>query len=77
MQELEADYVIVGSGAVGMAFADVLVAESDASIIIIDRYAKPGGTGTLPTPSSLCTSLRRTTASAPPSSVAVAWSRAA
>lgn len=43
MQELEADYVIVGSGAVGMAFADVLVAESDASIIIIDRYAKPGG----------------------------------
>ena len=40
---LQADYVIVGSGAVGMAFADILVSDSDASIIIIDRYAKPGG----------------------------------
>jgi hypothetical protein len=41
--ELEADYVIAGSGAVGMAFADVLLSESDATLIIIDRYAKPGG----------------------------------
>ncbi|MEE8602779.1 NAD(P)/FAD-dependent oxidoreductase [Euzebya tangerina] len=43
MHHLEADYVIVGSGAVGMAFADVILAESDASMVIIDRYAKPGG----------------------------------
>lgn len=42
-QELKADYVIVGSGAVGMAFADIILTESDATIIIIDRYAKPGG----------------------------------
>lgn len=41
--ELQADYVIAGSGAVGMAFADVLVTESDATLIIVDRYAKPGG----------------------------------
>ena len=41
--ELTADYVIVGSGAVGMAFADTLMTESDATLIIIDRYAKPGG----------------------------------
>lgn len=40
---LEADYLIVGSGAVGMAFADVLLTETDASIIIVDRFAKPGG----------------------------------
>lgn len=40
---LETDYLIVGSGAVGMAFADVLLAETDASIIIVDKYAKPGG----------------------------------
>ena len=39
----EADYLIVGSGAVGMAFADTLLTETDASIIIVDRYAKPGG----------------------------------
>ena len=40
---LEADYLIIGSGAVGMAFADILLTETDASIIIVDRFAKPGG----------------------------------
>ncbi len=40
---LETDYLIVGSGAVGMAFADVLVAETDADAVIVDRFAKPGG----------------------------------
>ena len=40
---LETDYLIVGSGLVGMAFADTLFTETDANIIIIDRYAKPGG----------------------------------
>ena len=34
---LSADYLIVGSGAMGMAFADVLVEESNASLIIIDK----------------------------------------
>ncbi len=34
-QQLEADYVIVGSGAVGMAFADVILTESDATIIMV------------------------------------------
>jgi len=43
MIELNADYVIIGSGAVGMAFADIIITESDASVIIIDRYAKAGG----------------------------------
>ncbi|WGI21083.1 hypothetical protein [Amylibacter sp. IMCC11727] len=41
--QLKTDYLIVGSGAVGMAFADVLVSESDADIIIVDQFAKPGG----------------------------------
>lgn len=40
---LKADYFIAGSGAVGMAFADVILSETDASIVIADRYAKPGG----------------------------------
>ncbi|MFT6955692.1 MAG: hypothetical protein ACJAYC_000693 [Halieaceae bacterium] len=43
IEELSADYIIVGSGAIGMAFADILVTESDATMIIIDRFAKPGG----------------------------------
>ncbi|MEM9822128.1 MAG: DUF2855 family protein [Bacteroidota bacterium] len=40
---LKADYLIVGSGAVGMAFADTLLSESESTMIIVDRYAKPGG----------------------------------
>jgi len=41
--EYDADYVIVGAGAVGMAFADTLLSETDATMIIIDRHPKPGG----------------------------------
>ena len=40
---LTAEYLIVGSGAMGMAFADVLVEESNATLIIIDKYPAPGG----------------------------------
>ena len=40
---LETDYLIVGSGAVGMAFADVLLDETDANILIVDKFHKPGG----------------------------------
>ncbi|MGK0425784.1 MAG: cation diffusion facilitator CzcD-associated flavoprotein CzcO, partial [Ilumatobacter sp.] len=41
--ELTTDYLIVGSGAVGMAFADVIISETDQNVIIVDRFAKPGG----------------------------------
>ncbi len=41
--ELSTDYLIAGSGAVGMAFADVILSETDANIILVDRYPKPGG----------------------------------
>lgn len=40
---IEADYIIIGSGAVGMAFADIILSETKASIAIIDRHHKPGG----------------------------------
>ena len=40
---LEADYLIVGGGAAGMAFADTLLTESNAQIIIVDRNHSPGG----------------------------------
>ena len=42
-RKLKTNYLIVGSGAVGMAFADTLLSESDAHVIIVDRFAKPGG----------------------------------
>jgi hypothetical protein len=41
--DIETDYLVVGSGAMGLAFADTLVAESDARITIVDRHGQPGG----------------------------------
>jgi NAD(P)-binding Rossmann-like domain len=43
MMHMETDYLVVGSGASGLAFADTLVQETDAHITIVDRHAKPGG----------------------------------
>ncbi len=59
---LEADYVIVGAGAAAMAFADTLLTDSDASMIIVDRRHKPGGHWNDAFRSSGCTGRRRTTA---------------
>ncbi|MGA5463428.1 NAD(P)-binding protein [Mycobacterium sp. NPDC050041] len=43
MRTIETDYLVVGAGAMGMAFADTLVAESDARVVIVDRGSSPGG----------------------------------
>ena len=43
MTDLSADYLVVGSGAMGMAFTDVFLSESDATVIMIDRHHQPGG----------------------------------
>ena len=40
---IEADYLVVGAGAMGMAFTDVLLNETDATVALVDRYGKPGG----------------------------------
>ena len=40
---LETDYLVVGCGASGMAFADALVSTSDADIVMLDRRHAPGG----------------------------------
>jgi hypothetical protein len=41
---IETDYLVIGAGAVGLAFADTLLAETtDAHITIVDRHGKPGG----------------------------------
>jgi hypothetical protein len=43
VRELETDYLVVGAGASGMAFADALVANSDADVVLVDRRHRPGG----------------------------------
>jgi hypothetical protein len=40
---LEADYLVVGCGAMGMAFADAIVAETNATLVMVDRHHAPGG----------------------------------
>ena len=40
---LQADYLVVGAGAMGMAFTDAIVTETDKSVILIDRHHRPGG----------------------------------
>lgn len=43
MRDVETDYLVVGAGASGMAFADTLVAHSDADVVLVDRRHRPGG----------------------------------
>ncbi|MEM7136008.1 MAG: NAD(P)/FAD-dependent oxidoreductase [Myxococcota bacterium] len=40
---IETDYLIAGAGAVGMAFVDTLLSETNADITIVDLNHKPGG----------------------------------
>ena len=43
MQHIDTDYLVIGSGTSGLAFADTLVTHTDAHITLIDRHGKPGG----------------------------------
>ena len=43
MRHAETDYLIIGAGATGLAFADTLVAETAAHVTLVDRHGKPGG----------------------------------
>ncbi|MGP0052342.1 MAG: NAD(P)-binding protein [Solirubrobacteraceae bacterium] len=40
---IDTDYLVVGAGASGLAFADALVAEADVDVTLIDRRRAPGG----------------------------------
>ena len=42
-ETLTADYLVIGSGAMGMAFTDTLMTETKASVIIVDKHHQPGG----------------------------------
>jgi len=49
-EAIAADYLVIGSGAMGMAFVDTLVSDTNASIVVVDRYARPGGHWTIAYP---------------------------
>lgn len=43
MKTIETDYLVIGAGTSGLAFADTLIDECDAHVTIVDRHGKPGG----------------------------------
>ena len=43
LQPITTDYLIMGAGATGMAFADSLLTQTDATVAIVDRRDRPGG----------------------------------
>ncbi len=40
---IEADYLVVGAGAMGLAFTDTWSVRSDATVVVVDRNDQPGG----------------------------------
>ena len=43
MRTLEADYLVIGAGAAGMAFTDALIGHADVHVTLVDRRDEPGG----------------------------------
>jgi hypothetical protein len=44
IERLEPDYLVIGAGAMGMAFIDVLLKEDrSAQVVVVDRHPAPGG----------------------------------
>ena len=44
IQHLETDYLVIGAGAMGLAFADELIrSDSSVQLVIVDKHSKPGG----------------------------------
>src|SRR5215831_6696164 len=40
---VETDYLVIGAGAMGLAFADELFSRTDAHITLVDKRHAPGG----------------------------------
>ena len=43
MKQLEADYLVIGAGASGLAFTDALIAGAEVDVVMVDRRHSPGG----------------------------------
>ncbi|THW84462.1 hypothetical protein D6D15_08836 [Aureobasidium pullulans] len=49
-ETISPDYLVIGAGAMGMAFVDTLISDKEATVAIVDRYSRPGGHWTLAYP---------------------------
>ena len=63
---LDTDYLVVGAGAMGMAFTDALIDHADVRVALIDRRHGVGGHWLEAYRSSACTRPPRSTASRRP-----------
>ncbi len=43
MTPIETDYLVIGAGAIGMAFVDTLLTDTDAQVVMVDRHHRAGG----------------------------------
>ncbi len=43
LRTLETDYLVVGAGAMGMAFTDALIDHADVEVVLVDRRFAPSG----------------------------------
>ena len=68
MRSLETDYLVVGAGAMGMAFTDALIDHADVHVTLVERRHASGGTGRTRIRSSSSTRPRCSTASRRPCS---------
>lgn len=49
-EALQVDYLVIGAGAMGLAFVDTLLSDTQATIAMVDRYDRPGGHWTIAYP---------------------------
>jgi hypothetical protein len=42
-RRLDTDYLVVGAGAMGMAFVDAVIEDDDVDVVMVDRHHRPGG----------------------------------
>jgi len=41
--KVDTDYLVIGAGAMGLAFADALLTRTEAHITLVDKRDAPGG----------------------------------
>lgn len=46
-ETISPDYLVIGAGAMGIAFVDTLISDTTATVAVVDRYARPGGHWTI------------------------------
>ncbi|KAH8768170.1 pyridine nucleotide-disulfide oxidoreductase-domain-containing protein [Diaporthe sp. PMI_573] len=49
-ETINVDYLVIGAGAMGMAFVDTILTDTQKTVAIVDRYARPSGHWTVAYP---------------------------